>query len=237
RADRIQAISNFLAERAKKLGAKNKIEVMPNGITISNFKFHPPWVTDKSPIQNSKKIITASRLVKKNGIKYLIQAFQLLVTDCSLPVTLTIIGDGPLRPRLEKLAKDLKIDQRVEFVGNIPNQQVYEHLSQADIFCRPSLSEGLGNAFLEAMAVKVPTVATPVGGIPDFLKDGETGWFCKVKDPASIAEKINYILNPTNKEEAERVIENAYNLVMKKYNWNDIARNIKGIFSELINQA
>lgn len=236
RADRIQAISNFLAYRAKKLGAKCEIDIIPNGIEIPNFKSHPPQATDKSQTQNSKKIITVSRLVKKNGIKNLIESFQIMVTRYSLPVTLIIVGDGILRSALEKLTKDLKIDQQLEFVGNIPNQQVYQHLSQADVFCRPSLSEGLGNSFLEAMAVKIPVIATPVGGIPDFLKDGETGWFCKVKDPASIAEKINYILDPKNKEEVERVVENAYNLVIKKYNWNDIAFSIKNIFNKLINE-
>jgi glycosyltransferase involved in cell wall biosynthesis len=233
RADHIQAISNFLAERAKKLGAKCLADVVGNGIEITNSKFK---ISNKSQTQNSKKIITVSRLVKKNGIKYLIESFQSLVTRYSLPIALIIVGDGSLRPDLERLAKNLKIDKQTEFVGNISNQEVYKYLAQADVFVRPSLSEGLGNAFLEAMAVGVPVIATPVGGIPDFLEDGKTGWFCQVKDPASIAEKINYILDEKNKDEVARVVENAKKMVEEKYNWNNIASSMRRIFNQLISK-
>jgi len=91
----------------------------------------------------------------------------------------------------------------------------------------------LGNSFLEAMAAEVPVVATPVGGIPDFLEDGKTGWFCKVRDPKSIAEKVKYILDEKNKGEVEQVVKNAKELVEKKYNWNDISQKMQNIFNKL----
>lgn len=241
RADHIQAISSFLAKRAKKLGARCAVEVVGNGIADvvarESAQGGRPRQSQVNQDGNVKKIITVSRLVKKNGIKNLIESFQILVTRYSLPVTLKIVGDGPLRPDLEKLARDFKIDKQTEFVGNIHNQKVYEFLSQADVFVRPSLSEGLGNAFLEAMAVGVPVIATPVGGIPDFLKDGETGWFCKVKDPASIAEKIAYILDEKNKDEVARVVENARKMVEEKYNWNNIAISMGRIFNQLTSKS
>jgi len=93
----------------------------------------------------------------------------------------------------------------------------------------------LGNSFLEAMAAEVPVVATPVGGIPDFLEDGKTGWFCKVRDPQSIAEKIQYILDEKNKDEVEWVVKNAKELVEKKYNWDNIAIQMNNIFNKLTN--
>ena len=169
------------------------------------------------------------------------------------PYLLKIIGDGKLRKKLEKLVEYLKIGDRtvllgkdqfklkgIESEGPISNEKVYEYLNQADVFVRPSLSEGLGNAFLEAMAVGVPVIATPVGGIPDFLKgeeagiDKQTGWFCKVKDPKSIAEKVNLILDDKNKVEVNRVIDNARKMVIEKYNWNKISQDIKNIFSRLL---
>ncbi len=247
RADHIQAISNFLKNRARNLGAKCQVDIVPNGIEISNSKYQVP---NKSQTKNSKKIITVSRLVKKNGIKNLIDAFVILNKNhqpSAISHKLIIVGDGPLRPDLEKLTRDLEIDKQTEFVGNIPNQEVYKHLARADVFVRPSLSEGLGNAFLEAMAVGVPVIATPVGGIPDFLKDGDpadakamagkTGWFCKVKDPASIAEKIAYILDEKNKDEVARVVENARKMVEEKYNWNNIAISMGRIFNQLTSKS
>ncbi len=226
-ADYIQAISNFLAERAKNMGAKCPIEVVPNGVKSQKSKV-------KSQNFNSKfKIITVSRLVIKNGIEDLIKSIKLLITSYQLPVILTIIGDGKLCGELERLAEDLKIRDKINFVGVIQNEEVYKHLIEANIFVRPSLSEGLGNAFLEAMSVGVPVIGTSVGGIPDFLKEGKTGWFCEVKNPKSIAEKINYILAEKNQEEVKGVVENARKMVEEKYNWDKIVIQMKNIFSKL----
>ena len=239
RADYIQTISNFLKKRAENLGAKCQIEVVPNGV---KFSFSPPAGGGVNPPiggeegVGEKRIITVSRLVKKNGIEDLIEAFAYLISNIQYPISLTIIGDGKLRKKLEKLARDLKISENVNFLGIKTNYEVYNYLFESDVFVRPSLSEGLGNAFLEAMSVGVPVIATPVGGIPDFLHNGETGWFCKLKDPKSIAEKINWILDDKNKEEVNRVVENARKMVMEKYNWNKIAINMLDIFRKIIDK-
>ena len=118
-------------------------------------------------------------------------------------------------------------------MGFVKPEELPKFYAIADVFCRPSLSEGLGNSFLEAMAAGVPVVATPVGGIPDFLRDGKTGWFCRVNDPASIAEKIKYILDEQNKAEAQKVINNAKQMVLDKYDWDGIAGQMENIFKAL----
>ena len=222
RADHVQAISNFLKKRAENFGIKNKIDVVPNGI-----KKELP-VTSEDKI--AKQIITTSRLVKKNGIKYLIEAIQ------GVDGNLIILGGGKLKPKLEKLRDKLNLTNKVIFKGEVSNDDVYKYVSQSAVFVRPSLSEGLGNAFLEAMAMKVPVVATPVGGIPDFLREEETGWFCEVKNSKSIAEKINYVLDPKNQEEVEKVVENANKMVVEGYNWSKISIDMKNIFNKLSNE-
>jgi len=85
------------------------------------------------------------------------------------------------------------------------------------------------------MGAGVPIIGTPVGGIPDFLKDSETGWFCNVKDPESITEKVKYILNPENKEKVDIVKIQAKNSLKSFYNWQVIAIQMKNIFNKLIN--
>jgi glycosyltransferase involved in cell wall biosynthesis len=102
----------------------------------------------------------------------------------------------------------------------------YLHIS--NIFIRPSRSEGLGNSFLEAMAAGIPVIATPVGGIPDFLKDGETGLFCEVDNPRSIAQKVEKLLK--DKESREYIVKNARKMVEEKYQWEAIAERMKEIF-------
>ena len=84
------------------------------------------------------------------------------------------------------------------------------------------------------MAAGVPVIATPVGGIVDFLQDKKTGWFCEVKNPESIAEKISYILDEKNKVEVEQVIFNAKKMAQEKYSWDKIAGKMGGIFIKII---
>lgn len=219
RADRIQVISNFLAERAKNLGAKCPISVVPNGIG---------WKTESGYRDGGRTIITTSRLEKKNGIEYLIRAMK------DVDGRLLIVGEGKLRKKLEHLTAKLNLKDKVNFVGQVGHNQIHGYLRQANVFVRPSLSEGLGNSFLEAMADALPVVATPVGGIPDFLIDGQTGWFCQVKDPASIAEKINYILEPKNQAVVRRAVDQARQLVTEKYAWPRLAEVMKNIFNQLL---
>src|SRR3989338_8344198 len=92
---------------------------------------------------------------------------------------ITVISSGEQAKELKTKSSLLGLENNIEFIGEVPNDLLPQYLAKASIFVRPSLSEGLGIAFLEAMAAGLPVVATPVGGIPDFLKDGETGLFCR----------------------------------------------------------
>jgi glycosyltransferase involved in cell wall biosynthesis len=226
-ADRIQAISNYLADWAKSLGARGEVLVIPNGVMAEK-------INSQHKKDDVNRVISVSRLVKKNGLEDLIKAIKILNENQKEPVELKIIGDGVLRKNLENLVTKCGLDNKsISFQGSIPNNKIYNRLTQAEVFVRPSLSEGLGNAFLEAMAVGVPIVGTRVGGIPDFLKDGETGWFCEVGNPKSIAEKIEYILDQNNKEEVNRVITNASQLIKDNYTWDKISDQIKLIFHSI----
>lgn len=234
KADIVTVISEHLKKRAIKNGVEpSKIRVIPNAVEIPlflrNFYKQEPEITRKTLNikEDEKVIITVSRLVRKNGIEDLIKAMKYVGAK------LIICGIGEDESKLKNLAKDLEIENKVLFEGNIEHEKIPQYLWLSDVFCRPSLSEGLGNVFLEAMTAGLPVVATPVGGIPDFLKDGETGWFCKVKNPKSIAEKVKYILDSKNKEEVERVKENAEKLVREKYNWALVVKQMKEVFYKL----
>ncbi|MDD5072010.1 MAG: glycosyltransferase family 4 protein, partial [Patescibacteria group bacterium] len=229
RADYIQAISRYLEDWAKKMGAICPIEVVPNGVDtgIKNYELRIKNHEFKKSLgigEDEKVIITVSRLVKKNGVGDLIEAIK------SVEAKLLICGDGEERQKLEARSKKLGISDKVIFLGFIAPEELPKYYALADVFCRPSLSEGLGNVFLEAMAAGTPVIATPVGGIPDFLADGETGWFCRVRDPESIAEKIKWILDGKNEEEVKKVADNARKMVEEKYDWEGIAKKMEKIF-------
>jgi len=225
KADKIQAISKFLAKRAERMGYGGKIEVVPNGVKSE-------WLgrldyTELIKSRNPRQIITTSRLEKKNGIESLIRSMV------DVDGQLIILGDGSLRNRFQGLIGDLGLNNKVNIVGQVSNSEVYQHLAESAVFVRPSLSEGLGNSFLEAMAMYVPIVGTAVGGIVDFLEDNKTGMVCQPKNPRDIAEKINYSLDEKNKEEVEQIVKQARELVVRKYNWDDIAKKMENIFKGL----
>ncbi len=125
------------------------------------------------------------------------------------------------------------------FLGHIDNKELPKYLRVSDIFVRPSRSEGFGISFPEAMASGVPVIATPVGGIVDFLFDPDqnpkhtsTGLFCRVDDPLSVAQAVKRYM--FDKELREEIIENSKRLVKEKYDWNIIAPQMKAIMDSLI---
>lgn len=244
KADKIQAISNYLAQWAKNLGAQCEIEVVPNGVDVDKFKNQKSKFKIKEEITNkldlangAKLVVTVSRLVKKNGIGDLIKAMKFLEDD----VHLLVIGTGQLESKLKELTKKLFLTQRAHFLGNINHQDLPQYLQGSDVFCRPSLSEGLGNVFLEAMIAGIPIVGTDVGGIHDFLKDkatrlyfledNQTGLPCKVNDSEDIAKQIKRILDDPALAEKLRV--NGRKLVEEKYSWNLVAQKMNNIFNLL----
>lgn len=177
KADTVQVISNYLSEFAIEMGYEGNPVVIPNGVDVENFsreisKDDIEKIRSDFSKKNQKILVTSSRLAEKNGLEYVIKAMPKLPEYVFL-----ILGIGELEKDLKKLAKDLDVSDRVFFQGFIPHKDLPKYLKVSDIFIRPSISEGLGNSFLEAMAIGIPVIGTPVGGIPDFLTDGETGIF------------------------------------------------------------
>lgn len=119
-----------------------------------------------------------------------------------------ILGDGPERKKLEKLTKKLNISDRVHFVGFQNDAQSY--LPAFDIFVLPSRKEGLPYAIIEAIAAKIPVVATMVGGIPELIKNNETGWLVKPNNPKLLGKALSEALTAKNaKEKAEKAYADA----------------------------
>ncbi len=223
----LTTISTYLSERAKKVGYKGKSVIIPNGV---NFElFNTPVSTEalmRAKEKMGKKdgetmLITTSRLVKKNAVADIIKSLKLLPES----VKLSILGVGSLESNLKFLTRKLKLEDRIKFIGFVDHKSAPAYLQASDVFIRPSLSEGMGNSFIEAMAAKLPVIATPVGGIIDFLKDEETGLFCKVNNPESIAEQVKRLMNDKNL--VQNLNTNAQKMIKEKYDWNLIAERMK----------
>lgn len=233
--DILTALSNFLLKRAKKYGYKGEAILVPNGVDLSIFTQKIDEALKEKLINFLGKkpedifLVTTSRLVYKNAVDDIVRSLKILPEK----VSLIIIGVGEEERRLQKLIKELNLVNRVKFLGFIKYSELPKYFSVCDIFVRPSRSEGFGNSFIEAMAAGLPVIATPVGGIPDFLDDKETGVFCMPDNPQSIANAVNLIME--DKVLREKITINAKDRVVAKYGWDHIAMKIKGLaFDKLL---
>ena len=149
-----------------------------------------------------------------------------------------ICGDGSDRKKLEKMTKDLNLKDKVLFLGDILHAELPKYVASADIFVRPSLAEGFGIVFLEAMAADVAVIGTPVGGIVDFLHDPSTssgqvanGLFCEPGNPKDLAEKIKILIK--NKKLRDELIKNGRKMVEETYNWDKISKRLIDVYKEI----
>jgi glycosyltransferase involved in cell wall biosynthesis len=237
RADAVQAISRFLADWAGKMGFTGTPEVVPNGVDIEKFGHGARGTGHRGELraqygfcEDDVVLVTASRLSLKNGIDDLIRSLTYLPANYKC----LIVGDGEDAEKLRVLTEKKGLSDRVVFLGNRSHDELPDILRSADIFVRASLSEGLGNAFLEAMMAGLPVVGTPVGGIPDFLLDGQTGVFCEPRSPESIAKAVTRIR--TEEGLREKLIAQGKELVRVKYNWTKIADRIREMLLEMNKQ-
>ena len=234
KADMIQVISTFLGKWARDMGFKGRMAIVPNAVNTKHFSQDYKKEDIEALKQKLGKkegdifLITSSRLVKKNAIDDVIKSLTFLSEN----IKFLILGIGPDEETLRNLAKDKSVSGRVMFLGQIDHKEMPLYLKVSDIFIRPSLSEGFGNSFIEAMASGIPVIATQEGGISDFLFDPElnpetpaTGRAVKPNDPQGIARAVTLFID--KKDETEKIIATAKKMAFEKYDWDIIAKDIK----------
>lgn len=234
KADRVQVISRWLEKRVRKYGYKKQIDLIPNGVDIKNFSNINLNDKDKQELKTSygfalddRIIISPSRLVTKNGLYYLIAAAAHLPGKYKI----VIVGDGKLQYKLRQQALGLGISDRVIFLNSINHQELARFLAISFAMCRPSLSEGFGNVFVEAMASGVPVVGTEVGGIPDIITNGVNGLLVANHNPLQLAKTI-VSLEDVNLR--QQLIENGLKSA-QNYSWGDISKKMNDLIKQLIN--
>jgi glycosyltransferase involved in cell wall biosynthesis len=123
------------------------------------------------------------------GLFTLLDAFRLLIDAGNTP-KLRLVGDGPLRPKLERRAIELGISDAVTFVGWVPRTSLTSYYRDCDVFVLPSLNEAFGKVLVEAALCSAPVVATRLGGIPEVVLDRKTGLLVPPNDAPGLAAAI-----------------------------------------------
>ncbi len=211
--------------------AAESVAVIRNGLDLASLPYSPPVV-------RPSRIVAVGRLVEKKGFEDLLDACRILA-DRRLAFHCEILGDGPLRGQLEARARALGLTpKRVVFRGALPWDRVFEALSRAAVLAAPCRvaadgdREGLPTVLLEAMALGTPCVATPVTGIPEVVRDGETGLLVPEAAPRALADACLRLL--TDEAVALRLAAAARDLVASDYDARRTARTLADRFREAV---
>ena len=197
KSDRLTAVSEFLRnETYSAFGCTAcDVKVIHNFVDpdIYNRSKYPAvrqQLTDSGPV-----LMHISNFRKVKRVRDVIRIFASV--NEKIPGRLVMVGDGPERSEAEEEMRQLKIEDRVHFLGKIDN--VAPLLASADLFLLPSASESFGLSALEALASGVPVIGTRAGGMPEVVRDGETGVLCEVGDVDSMSKAALSILSDRDK--------------------------------------
>jgi colanic acid/amylovoran biosynthesis glycosyltransferase len=185
------AVSEFVRGRLLDQGyPEERLVVHYTGVDVEEFE--PAREEAREPV-----VLFVGRLVEKKGCEYLIRAMERVQRERP-EVSLWVIGDGPLRGPLERLAQERL--RAARFLGGQPPEEVRRRIGRAKVFCVPSVvaesgdAEGFGMVFAEAQAMGTPVASFASGGIPEAVSDGETGLLAPERDAAGLAESILALL-------------------------------------------
>jgi colanic acid/amylovoran biosynthesis glycosyltransferase len=229
RAAAVHCVSDIIKTEAMQLGLDaSKAHVIRPAVDPSHFQ-----PAERCPRRDGVfSIVTTGSLIWRKGQDYALQAVRLL-TDRGIEARLDIIGQGPDRRRLLYNVKDLGLQKNVRLLGALPEGEVRQHLQQADAFCLPSLSEGISNAVLEAMACGVPVVTTDCGGMSEAITEGVEGFLVPVRDPQAMAEALALLAQ--NRELSQRMGQAARQRVVREFTlaqqteaWLKLLRDLPG---------
>jgi glycosyltransferase involved in cell wall biosynthesis len=171
-ADFVICISDFCRSQVMRIAPavdESRLEVARLGVEIANL--HPRQLDSRS---GPLRLVCTGRMVAAKGHRILIHAVAAMIAS-DFAVSLTLIGDGPERPALEALAAKLGISSHIRFLGSMTHQATLDEVALADVFVLASFAEGLPVALMEAMALSVPCVSTPIAAIPELIQDGRNG--------------------------------------------------------------
>jgi glycosyltransferase involved in cell wall biosynthesis len=203
-------------------GMKKKVGVLSNGIELSKFPAKTEYV-------NKQWVLHVGRLGFEKNVGVILRAFA-RVGQKMPEAKLTIAGDGPAKQELVKLASDLVIEDKVEFLGIVPREELSGIYQSHDVFVTASTMETQGLVILEAMASGLPVIGVNKYAIPDLVKNWRNGFVEKPGDDKGIAEKITKLLN--DEKLIERMGREGRRMV-GEHDFEKVLTRLEGIYKDL----
>lgn len=221
------AISRYNYKNLVRFGADpKKIISHPVGIDTNIFA--------SSPTKELKEtiILTVARLVEDKGLNYGLKAIKLLKEkNPGLKFKYRIVGDGPLKNSLKEIVKYLSLNNIVDFLGALEQKKVTKEMKKSHIFFLPSIAEALPVVLMEAQSMRLPVVATQIGGIPEAIVDNKSGYLVPARDIKTMAEKMEYLIKNRRVriefgEYGRKFVKEHFNITRLNLRLTNIFRNL-----------
>jgi len=209
---------------AKMVGVpQKKVHITPTGIDLA---LKPPDNNIRVLFninENEKIVLFVGLLNMRKGIDLIIKTLNLLKNE---KIRFIIVGDGPERKKSIEIAKNLKLNEKIVFVGN--RLDVHNFYNQADLFFLPSRGEGLAGVLMEAMIYQVPIVTSNIAGTRDLVDNLENGLLCEAEDYYCYAKSIKKLLQ--NERLRKEFKKNGLNTIKTKFLWENNIKNFERIY-------
>jgi glycosyltransferase involved in cell wall biosynthesis len=215
----------MLRPLAKIPGLAKKLHLIENAIDIAEVTSEKQIAKDLIEWKKKGHFVIGyiGRLISGKGLDVL---FHALATLGDFNWKLAIVGEGEEGDSLKNLAEELKISDKIDFFGYRPDRLSY--LKGFDVFVLPSRSEGTPRCVMEAMAANIPVIASDIPGCRNLIVDNDTGLLFTLDSPGKLAEKI--ILSSKSKKFIDKLTENAFEFIFKKYSAQRMAKEYETLF-------
>lgn len=234
KADAVVTVSKALKNQALWLGAsQEKVSVIPNGVQLSKFRPIPqPEARRRLGLPENRRILlSVGLLIPRKGFRYLIEAVGQLVQDHAWSdLLLIIVGEGRLRPVLERLIRERGLGHHVMLAGAKPHEEIYLWQGAADLFCLASSREGWPTVFFETFACGKPVVATKVWGAPEAIPSDDYGILVDGQDPKLLAQGVRRAFE--RPWDAEKLICYA-----EENTWRHVAERVLARFQDMVDES
>lgn len=230
--DLVIAPTPLMKEYLEGISVKPPVSVLPTGIPMDSFSPDTEKAAQirKMYLQGRKHLfVSVSRLAKEKNVEFLIRSVKLIKEKRGSDFKLLLVGDGPERKHLERLAEELNVQEEIVFVGAVPNEEIRNYCHAADLFLFASRSETQGIVLIESMAVGTPVLAVRATGTEDVVVCGENGYMTNVSE-MEFSDKLMDILG---KKELQILTEGAKKTA-ENYHSDLIASKAEGIYMEAI---
>jgi teichuronic acid biosynthesis glycosyltransferase TuaC len=227
--DRITVASEALKRHLKTWNVDPKrVEIISNGINLDCVKNN---ISPPKRFKDCQVVLTVTRLIPLKNVEYVLEAMPYVVEKFP-DVQYIVVGDGPEREKLERIADKRGLANNVKFVGELKHNELPRYYSMADVFVLPSVHEGFGIVKLEAFAFGVPVIVTDGGGAVEGVSHWENGFIVPLNQPKKLAEAIITILS--NLELKESMGRRGKEIVMKEYLWEHNVKKVTEMYKGLL---